>query len=101
MPFDFETVHERNFLSGSVGCVSPVPRLQKHGVEQTHLKHFSSHSIDFHPVSGANAILAHQHKPPKETHNEIFQSHVSPAPARATTVAKLLGFPKITRRIRT
>src|SRR5579864_5022048 len=78
MALDCKAVHEGYFPSGGMGCVSPVSCFQEHGVEQAHLEHFSSHSIDFHPVSRANAVLAHQYEPSKETHNEIFQSHCKP-----------------------
>src|ERR1700719_2257979 len=94
MALNGKTVHERNFPSGWVGCIGPVPCFQQHGMEQTHFKHFSANSVDFHSVSRANAVLAHQHKPSKETDNEILKSDRKPGARESHHSRKVAWLPE-------
>src|SRR5271165_1211029 len=53
--------------------VRPVAGFEHRRAEETDLDHFASNAVDLHPVADANAVLAHQNEPSKESQDESLQ----------------------------
>ena len=75
MAFDCKTICEGHAASGRVSGVGPVAGFEQYGMKHSQLDDFSGHAVDLHPVTKPDSVFPHQHKPPDEAHDEIFQGN--------------------------
>src|SRR5260370_4541634 len=87
--FDGKTIREGYAAAGRMAGIGPVPRFEQYSVEHPELDYFAGHAVDFHPIAEANAIFPHQHEPPQETHDEVFQRDGKASPSQAPKCSNL------------
>src|SRR6202451_888186 len=73
VPFDRVAVRERHAAPSWMPRVRPVSRLEQHRMKHSQLDDFAGHAVDLNPITQSDSIPAHQHKPAKESDDEILQ----------------------------
>src|SRR5215471_12082443 len=53
--------------------VGPIPRFQQHRVKHSDLNDFAGDTVNLHPITKPDSVLAHQHEPSQEPDDEVLQ----------------------------
>src|SRR5215472_12242519 len=63
-------------------------------MNQSNFENFPANSVDFHPISRANAVFTHQDKPAKEADDEVFHRHGQSGASKRYDRRKVIGWSK-------
>src|SRR5437868_1287638 len=55
--------------------IGPIAGLEKNSLEQPDLDHLTADSIDFNPITYADAIASHENEPSEKGHDEVFHGY--------------------------
>ena len=58
-----------------MALIGPVAGFEQHGAEEADLDDLAADAVDFNPVAGADAVLAHEDKPAEEGEDEVLEDN--------------------------
>src|SRR6516165_12219145 len=81
--FDGVAVGEGHAPASRMTRSGPVAGLQQHGAKNAEFDHFTSHTVNLHPIAEADAVLPHEREPSEEADDEILERHGKAGAGRA------------------